>query len=92
MNYYSWYNGPTLSVYLQKSINATDWTNISAISMNFYGQSLPILAEPEVGTIYYRIIMQDLWPYTVVDGSVSRSENPYINIPYRYQITWITPP
>lgn len=92
MNNYSWYTGSDKSVYLQKSTNTIDWTNISAINLDPYGTSLPIPAEPEIGDVYYRILVQDLWPYNVIDGSISRSENPYIGISNRYKITWVYPP
>lgn len=82
----SWYTGNTYIGYFEESLDGTNWNTIQAFSGNYYYELTTTASNT---TKYYRTRILDLWPYNIIDGSISRSEASYYYTTNQYKIDWI---
>jgi hypothetical protein len=94
----SWYTGNDTKLKFQYSLNGSSWNDVdSAYSYNFrkksyYNTSFQIPPIDASGRVYFRFILEDLWPYTTNDGTSSTTESPYsMNIYYWIDYTATAP-
>jgi hypothetical protein len=79
----SWFTGNDTKLKFQYSLNGSSWNDVdSAYSYNFrrktyYNTSFETPPVDASGRVYFRFILEDLWPYTTNDGTSSTTESPY---------------
>lgn len=87
----SWYTGNDTRIKFQYSTDASNWTDVdSQYNIDFrsqesstYQNKLTPLMTNVSGRIYFKVILEDLWPYTTNNGTTSTSESSYtINSKY----------
>jgi formylglycine-generating enzyme required for sulfatase activity len=68
----SWYSSNALTIKLQTSDDATNWSDVSSTNFRTGGFYSTISINPISGTTkYYRLMIYLNWPFTTTDGSSS---------------------
>jgi hypothetical protein len=80
----SWYSGSDTKLKFQYSSDNSTWINTdSAYHYSFRRKDLSYYQNYQIppidlsGTVYLRVILEDLWPYNTNNGTSSSTESPY---------------
>jgi len=91
----SWYTGNDTRLKFQYSLDGSSWSDVdSTYSYNFRKNNyltynnIQTPAMDLSGRVYFRIILEDLWPYTTNNGTSSTSESSYSKILYYYWVDY----
>ena len=83
----SWYNGNDTKIKYQYSLDGSVWNNIDdTYSLNFRNNDNRYYISTQTppidlsGRVYFRIISQDLWPYSTNNGTSSTTESTYSRV------------
>lgn len=81
----SWYTGNDTSIKFQYSVDATNWTDVdsqyninfqSTVSSTYQNKQTPLMSNVS-GRVYFKAIIEDLWPYNTNNGTTSATESLY---------------
>jgi hypothetical protein len=80
----SWYDGNDARIKFQYSLDGSNWNNVdSTYDINFRSQDYNTYQNqltPAIdlsGRVYFRTVIEDLWPYNTNNGTSSSSESVY---------------
>ena len=92
----SWYTGNDIRLKFQYSLDGSSWSDVdSTYSYNFRKNNYSTynnIQTPAMdlsGRVYFRIMLEDLWPYTTNNGTSSTTESSYSRIMQYYWIDYV---
>ena len=88
----SWYTGNDTRLKFQYSLDGSSWSDVdSTYSYSFRRNNYVNVQTPPIdlsGRVYFRVIVEDLWPYATNNGTTSTSESSYSRIFYYYWVDY----
>jgi hypothetical protein len=91
----SWYTGSDTKLKFQYSLDGSSWNDVdSSYSQNFNSTNYLTynnIQTPAVdlsGRVYFRMVLENLWPYTTDNGTSSTSESLYSRVAFYYWVDY----